>query len=169
MRKKRRLLLKGGRVQLPKNANTNCKSAKLLFFYQDTHGWLAPANGTTWPRDSKLSPKRNFTKFPPKSHRKKCSSPCMPEQRFLLSGRGKRQLTKREEPARRVTALPPSPGCHCQHWLPTTQVSLKLTSITKIKNLYAEKEKKMLKMLNFSTNIYLTLRTKKAETVLWVL
>lgn len=87
-------------MQLPKNANKKCKSAKLLFFYQDTHGWLAPANGTTWPQESKLSPKRNFTKLPQKSHRKNCSSPCLPEQRFLLSGKGKRQLTKREKTVR---------------------------------------------------------------------
>lgn len=37
MQKKRRLHLKGGCVQLPKNANKECKSAKLLFFFQDMH------------------------------------------------------------------------------------------------------------------------------------
>lgn len=141
MQKKRRLALKVGLVQLPKNANKKCKSVPLLCLYQDTHGRLRQLMAPCGHGVSKLSPNWNFTKFRQKSHRKKCSSHYMPEQILLQPGRGKQQQAKRnQQEDRRGAVCVPSPVC--PRSLPSTQLSFKTKRNNKNKDsMYREGQK----------------------------
>lgn len=159
MQKKRRLVLKVGLVQLPKNANKKCKSVPLLCLYQDTHGRLRQLMAPCGHR-CQSSVQTGILLNSVRNHTGKnavpttCQSKCSFSLAEASSSKWKETNRKREE----GLCVPPaqSARARCQ---PHSCLS-KLNSITKIKIPCAEKGKK-LKMPNSSTNKYIILRTWK--------
>lgn len=142
MQKKRRLVLKVGLVQLPKNANKKYKSVPLLCSYQDTHGHfpqlMAPC-GHRWRSSVQTGILLNSLR----NHSGKTAVPATCQSKCSFGLAEATSSERRETNRQREEGLhiPPAQSTHarCQ---PHSCLS-KITSITKIKIPHAEKGKKL--------------------------
>lgn len=141
MQKKRRLVLKGGLVRLPKNANKKWKSVPLLCSYQDTHVHL-PQLMAPCRHGCQISVQTEILLNSLRNHAGKTAVPatCQSKHSFSLAGTSsskQRETNRQKEEGLRI---PPAQCTHlcCQ---PHNCLS-KPNTITTIKIPCVEKGKK---------------------------